>query len=117
MPNMTVIAAADAVETRQAVLASDKHVGPLYLRTVRCPVPVIFDEKHRFEIGRSYILQEGNDVAIIATGMMTAKSLAAARELDKNGISARVIHLPTIKPMDEEAIVKASREIGKNRYR
>ena len=112
MPNMTVIATADAVETRQAVLASEKHTGPLYLRTVRCPVPNIFDQHHKFEIGRSYTLRDGGDIAIIATGMMTAKALAAAKELDKDGIQSRVIHMPTIKPIDEEAIVKASRETG-----
>ncbi len=113
MPNMTVVATADAVETRQAVLASDKHIGPFYLRTVRCLVPTIFDERHKFEIGRSYTLRKGKDIAIIATGMMTAKALAAADELDKEGIKARVIHMPTIKPIDEEVIAKASKEIGK----
>ncbi len=113
MPNMSVWVACDAVETRQMVLESVKHRGPLYMRTVRCPVPVIFDDNYKFEIGKSYTLTEGNDVAIISTGMMTPKALEAAKELDKEGIKARVIHMPTIKPIDEEAIVKASREIGK----
>ncbi len=113
MPNMTVLVASDAVETRQMVLTSVKHQGPLYLRTVRCPVPVIFGNDYKFEIGRSYTLTEGNDIAIISTGMMTPKALSAANELDKEGIKARVIHMPTIKPIDEEAIVKASKEIGK----
>lgn len=113
MPNMTVIAASDAVETRQIVLWSINHEGPLYLRTVRCPVPVIFDDSYKFEIGRSYCLTKGDDIAIISTGMMTPKALAAAKELDAEGIKARVIHMPTIKPIDEEAIVKASKEIGK----
>jgi len=113
MPNMTVVAPADGVETRQAVLASQHHQGPLYLRTVRCPVPVIFDENHQFEIGKSYTLRDGADIAIVSTGMMTPKALAAANELDKQGIQARVVHLPTIKPMDEEIIINASREIGR----
>jgi transketolase len=113
MPNMTVVVPADAVETRQAVLLSDKHIGPLYLRTVRCPVPVIFDERHIFEIGRSYTLRQGDDVVIISTGMMTAKALAAADVLDKDGIKARVVHMPTIKPIDEDVIIKASKEVGK----
>jgi len=65
MPNMTVVAPADGVETRQAVLASQHHQGPLYLRTVRCPVPVIFDENHQFEIGKSYTLRDGADIAIV----------------------------------------------------
>lgn len=113
MPNMTVLVASDAAETRQMVLESAKHQGPLYLRTVRCPVPVIFDDNYKFEIGKSYTLTEGNDIAIISTGMMTPKALAAAKELNKEGLTVRLIHMPTIKPIDEEAIVKASREIGK----
>ena len=113
MPNMVVVVTADAVETHKAVMASGEHDGPLYLRTVRCPVPVILGNDYQFEIGRSYTLRQGSDIAIIATGMMTAKALDAAVELDKNGIKARVIHMPTIKPLDEEAIVKASRDIGK----
>ena len=113
MPNMTVLVASDAVETRQMVLESVKHQGPLYMRTVRCPVPVIFDNDYQFEIGRSYTLTEGGDIAIISTGMMTPKALAAAKELDKEGIKARVIHMPTIKPIDEEVIVRASRDIGR----
>jgi transketolase len=113
MPNMTVLVTADAVEAAQAVIASGRHEGPLYLRTARDPVPVIFDASHEFEIGRSYVLRQGRDVAIIANDMMTAKALDAAVELDKDGIQARVIHLPTIKPIDAEVIVKASREIGR----
>ncbi len=113
MPNMTVLVASDAVETRQMVLESVKHKGPLYMRTVRCPVPVIFDNNYQFEIGRSYTLKEGSDVAIISTGMMTPKALDAAKELDKEGIKTRVIHMPTIKPIDEEVIVRASKDIGK----
>lgn len=113
MPNMIVLVASDAVETRQMVLETAKHVGPLYLRTVRCPIPVIFDDNYIFEIGRSYALTEGKDIAIISTGMMTPKALAAARELEKEEITVRLIHMPTIKPIDEEVIVKASKDIGK----
>ena len=113
MPNMTVVCPGDALETRQAVFAANAHVGPLYLRTVRCPVPVIFDEAHRFEIGASYVLHDGNDLTIISTGMMTPKALSAVRELERQGIHARHIHMPTVKPMDVEAVVKASRETGR----
>ena len=112
MPHMTVICPGDAYETKQAVHEANKFVGPLYLRTVRCPLPIIFDRDHVFEIGRAYTLHEGNQVAIISTGMMTPKALRAALELEKDGIKARLIHMPTIKPMDEEAIVKASKETG-----
>lgn len=113
MPNMTVLVASDAVETRQMVLESVNHQGPLYMRTVRCPVPVIFGNDYQFEIGRSYTLTKGGDIALISTGMMTPKALTAAKELDKEGIKARVIHMPTIKPIDEEMIVKASKDIGR----
>jgi len=113
MPNMLVLCPADPFETKAAVFAATEYQGPVYLRTVRCPVPVIFDAKHTFEIGRSYALTEGSDVAIISTGMMTPKALAAAAELDKQGVKARLIHMPTIKPMDVEAIVSASRDIGR----
>ncbi len=112
MPNMTVICPGDPYETQLAVYAATKFQGPVYLRTIRCPVPVIFDEKHRFEIGRSYELHEGSALTIIATDMMTPKALTAARELAKDGIKVRMIHMPTIKPIDEEAIVRASRETG-----
>ena len=74
---------------------------------------VIFDDKHKFEIGRSYTLRDGNDIAIIATGMVTPKALAAADQLNRDGIRARVIHMPTVKPIDEQVIVKASKEIGR----
>ncbi len=113
MPNMTVICPGDPRETRQAVRAATSHDGPVYLRTVRCHVPVIFDQAHRFAIGRSYRLHEGAHLTIISTDMMTSKALAATLELEKEGIQARLIHLPTIKPLDVDAIVAASRQTGR----
>lgn len=113
MPNMTVVCPGDPFETRQAVLATAERPGPVYLRTVRCPVEVIFDETHRFEIGRAYRLHEGPDLTVIATGMMTPKALHAVAELEREGIRARLLHMPTIKPIDEEAIVAASNETGR----
>ena len=113
MPNMTVICPADPYETQQAVFAATEFLGPVYLRTVRCPVPVIFDSSHDFQIGKSYQLCAGTDLTIISTGMMTPKALQAAKELDKEGIKARLIHMPTVKPLDTEAIVKASTETGR----
>ncbi|MFH0966028.1 MAG: transketolase family protein [Planctomycetota bacterium] len=110
IPNMTVVATADAVETRKAVFAAADFDGPLYLRTVRCEVPTIFDETHDFRIGRSYPLRPGNDVAILSTEMMTAKALAASDELGRLGVRARVLHVPTIKPIDEDAILAAASE-------
>ena len=110
MPNMTVIVPADAVETKKVVFAASEYDAPMYIRTVRCPVPVLFDEDYEFEIGKSVTLRQGDDAAIIATGMMTARAAAAADILLKGGIKARVIHMPTIKPIDKEAIVKAASE-------
>jgi transketolase len=112
MPNMTVLCPGDPQETRQAVRAATNHRGPVYLRTVRCQVPVIFDESHCFEIGRSYQLHEGTRLAIVSTGMMTPKSLQTALELEKEGIHVRLIHMPSVKPLDVEAIVQASRQTG-----
>ena len=113
IPNMTVVVSADATETKKAVFAVAEYPGPVYLRTVRCPVSSIFGEDHDFKIGKSYTIREGNDVTIISTGMMTAKALKAAEILEKTGISARIVHMPTLKPIDEGVIVKASRETGK----
>ncbi len=113
MPNMTVLCPGDPLETRLAVRAATEHRGPVYLRTVRCGVPVIFDQSHKFEIGRSYRLHEGTDLTILSTDMMTPKALDAARELEKEGVHARLIHVPTIKPLDVEAVVRASKETGR----
>lgn len=112
MPHMTVIVPGDPVEAKAAVFAATEMTGPVYLRTVRCPVPVIFDSSHKFEIGRAYELHPGSDLTIISTGMITPKALQAAIELEKQGIKARMVHMPTIKPLDVEAIVAASRETG-----
>jgi len=109
MPNMTVVAPADAVETAQAVRAARDWPGPVYLRTVRCPVPVLFGPEHRFEIGRATPLREGRDVAIVSTGMMTAKALQAAETLAAEGIAAGVLHVATLKPLDAEAVLAAAR--------
>lgn len=110
IPNMTVVATADAVETRKAVFAAAEFDGPLYLRTVRCEVPTIFDDSHAFEIGRSYVLRDGDDLAIISTGMMTAKAIEASDALREEGVAVRVVHMPTIKPIDVDAIVRAAKE-------
>jgi transketolase len=110
VPNMTVITTADAVEVKKAVYAALDYEGPVYLRTVRCPVPVIFGEDYAFEIGKAHTLRDGGDLTIIATGMMTAKALEAVETLASEGVSARLLHVHTVKPIDEEAIIKASEE-------
>jgi len=108
MPHMTVVTTADAVETKKALDAALDFDGPVYLRTVRCAVPVIFGEDYFFEIGRAVELRSGGDLCIVSTGMMTARALEAAEMLAAERIHAQVLHVHTLKPIDEDAIVKAS---------
>ncbi|TYP57855.1 transketolase family protein [Thermosediminibacter litoriperuensis] len=108
LPNMTVISPADAVETKQAVRAAAMLKGPVYLRLGRHPVETIYGENYKFEVGKAVILKEGKDVALIATGVMIAEALKAAEQLSKDGIDAMVINIHTIKPIDEEVILKAA---------
>jgi transketolase len=112
VPNMTVIVPADGVETSGAIRAAAAYKGPVYIRLGRNKVPTIFPADHRFEIGKGCEMVEGCDLTFVATGLMTAQALAAADLLKKEGISARVVHIATIKPLDEELIVKAARETG-----
>lgn len=114
IPGMTVMCPSDDVEARAAVKAAYEHNGPVYLRFGRSAVPVFHDEdSFRFEIGKGEILQDGNDIAIIATGLMTCEAIRAGEVLREQGINARVINLCTIKPLDEELILNAARECGK----
>lgn len=110
LPNMTVIVPADHREAVAAVHAAAEIKGPVYLRFGRCNTEDIFDGNYKFEIGKGVEIKPGNDVAIIATGMMVQKALKAAEELEKQNISARVINISTIKPIDEEIILKAAKE-------
>ncbi|KXG78095.1 1-deoxy-D-xylulose-5-phosphate synthase [Fervidicola ferrireducens] len=108
LPNMTVISPADATETKMAVRAAAQMKGPVYLRLGRHPVETIFGEGYEFKPGKGVILREGRDVAIIATGVMVAEALKAAEILEKDGINAMVVNIHTIKPIDEEVILKAA---------
>ncbi|MDN5331897.1 MAG: transketolase [Tepidanaerobacteraceae bacterium] len=108
LPNMTVINPADATETKKAVRAAAQMKGPVYLRLGRHPVETIFGEGYEFKPGKGVILREGRDVAIIATGVMVAEALKAAEILEKDGINAMVVNIHTIKPIDEEVILKAA---------
>lgn len=113
IPNMTVINPADAVETEAAILAIANYEGPCYVRLGRLAVNVINDEKnYKFEIGKGVTLEDGNDVTIVATGMMVDLALQAKKDLSKEGISARVINIHTIKPIDKELLIKAAKETG-----
>ena len=113
IPGMTVLCPSDDVEARAAVRAAYEHQGPVYLRFGRLAVPVFHDaQRFRFQIGRGEQLTQGSDVAILATGLEVQEALVAAEELKNEGISARVINLATIKPLDEDIIVTAARECG-----
>lgn len=105
LPNMIVIAPADSIEAKKATLAMAKNKKPNYLRLAREAVPVITKEDTPFEIGPAYVLKEGADVTIAATGTMTYQALIAAESLAKDNISAEVLHVPTIKPLDVETII------------
>lgn len=112
LPRMTVIVPCDSTETRKATLASAALVGPVYLRFGREAVPIITKEDMPFVIGKAQPMRPGTDVAIIACGTMVYESLMAADMLAKQGISARVINMHTVKPIDEGAIAAAARECG-----
>lgn len=112
VPNMTVIVPADGVETRAAIRAVAAYKGPVYVRLGRNKVPTVFPADYRFEIGKGAELVDGTDLTFVTTGLMTAQAVAAAEILKKEGVSARVVHLGTIKPLDQEIIVKAARETG-----
>ncbi|MBR6726579.1 MAG: transketolase family protein [Clostridia bacterium] len=113
IPGMTVINPADAVEARLALIAAAEHDGPVYMRFGRSAVPVVFDEgMYEFEIGKGVELTEGTDVTIIASGIMVEMALKAAFMLQEEGISARVVNMATIKPIDREIIIKAATETG-----
>ncbi len=112
IPGMTIINPADATEARLAVEAAIKFDGPVYMRFGRLAIPVIFDENYSFEIGKGVKLIDGDDVTIVATGLMVHEAIAAAEILKNEGISARVINISTIKPLDREIIINASKETG-----
>jgi transketolase len=112
MPGVITIAPADAVELRAAMAAMMETPGPTYLRLTRDPSPTIFPANYRFEIGRGILLRDGGDVALIGTGVQTVRVLEAADLLAAGGIEASVLHLPTLKPLDVEAIVAVAERTG-----
>lgn len=112
LPNMVVVAPADAVEAQKATLALAKDMRPGYLRLAREAVVTFTTENTPFEIGKAYVYAPGTDVTIVATGTMTYHALLAAEQLYKDGIDAEVVHVPTIKPLDGETILKSVRKTG-----
>jgi transketolase len=109
---MTVVVPADAYEAAAAVRWAAEFKGPVYIRLTRDKFPVVYDEKKTFEIGKATVLREGKDLTFIACGMLTYESLQAAEKLAEEGISAGVIDMATIKPLDEQAVIKAAMETG-----
>ena len=113
IPGMTIINPADAVEAKAATLASYQIDGPCYMRFGRMAVPVIYDaSSYRFELGRGLVMTGGEDVTIIATGIMVGMALEAAELLKNDGIRARVVNMHTIKPLDKELVLRAAAETG-----
>ena len=112
IPGMTVICPADASETRKAVFAAAEMEGPVYIRLARLATPV-FEEDYPFEIGKANVLREGADVAVFATGLMVSEALKAADLLAAQGVSAAVINVHTVKPIDSECVTEWARKCGR----
>lgn len=110
IPEMTVIVPADGIETRKVIEEMVRYKGPVYVRVSRGKSPVILDDSYNFEVGKGTVLRDGTSVAIIACGIMVSKAMEAADILSKEGLSARVINISTIKPIDKDLIIKAARE-------
>ena len=112
MANMVVVAPADEVETRQAIKAIVEHPGPVYLRLSRESSPILFDDTYHFQLGRSTVVRRGGDVTVFSTGTHTVRAYQAAEILAAQGIDVHLVHVPTLKPLDEEGIVEAARATG-----
>ena len=114
LPNMVVMCPADDVEAKAAVKAAYEYQGPVYMRLGRLAVPVFHEEEgFEFEIGKGKVLHEGNDVTIIANGLMVKEAMDAAKILEEKGVGVRVINMCTIKPLDDELVLKAAKETGR----
>jgi transketolase len=112
MPHVVTIAPADAVELRQAMAVMMEDERPTYLRLTRDASPVIFGEDHDFQIGKGFLLHDGDDIGIISTGVQTVRALEAADLLTTSGVKASVLHLPTLKPLDADAIISLAERTG-----
>ena len=114
MPNLTIIDPCDAVDVEQAVPAMAAHNGPVYMRLPRGQVPVVLDEyNYTFELGKAKLLRDGKDALIIASGFMTMRALETVEKLRSDGVDVGVLHVPTIKPLDEETIVREASRSGR----
>lgn len=110
LPNMSILVPADAKETDEIIRYAAKHKGPVYIRLGRLNSEDIFDDNYKFEYGKGVCLHEGNDCTIVSTGLMTFTAMKACEILKGEGINVRLIHMPTIKPIDEEIIINAAKE-------
>lgn len=109
IPNMTVIAPCDGVETKKVIKVITEYEGPTYIKLCRNDMPDIFPEGQEFQIGRPYIMKEGKDVVVFAVGVMVSMALKAASAMEKEGISVKVVNVSTLKPLDEDAIIELSK--------
>ncbi|MDE3186509.1 MAG: transketolase family protein [Acidobacteriota bacterium] len=109
LPNLAVVVPADPIETAAAMRYSLTHEGPMFLRISRIPVPQIHADNYEFKLGKAVVLREGGDVTLITNGVLVARALDAARLLQARGVSARVLNMSTVKPLDREAILHAAR--------
>ncbi len=113
IPGMTVMCPADDVEAKAMIRAAYEFEGPVYMRFSRLATPVFHKDDYKFVIGKGEVLNEGTDVAIIATGLMVPEAIAACEQLTKDGVSVELINMPTIKPLDEELVLAAAKKCGK----
>jgi transketolase len=112
LPSFTVVSPADSIETAGAVRAAVAAEGPFYIRLSRAPTPVVHNEDYQFTLGRAELVRQGHDITIIATGVMVSVCLDAADLLAEKGVSARVVNMHTIKPLDQEAVIAGAEETG-----
>ncbi len=112
LPGFTVIVPADAIETAQAVRAAATSYGPFYIRLCRPKVPLVYNQDYRFNLGKVVTMRQGKDATIIAIGLMVKAALEAAQNLEREGIDCQVLNMPTLKPIDEAAIIRAAAETG-----
>lgn len=114
IPNLTIIDSCDALDTEQAVAAAADHNGPVYMRLLRGKVPLVLDEyDYQFELGKAKLLQDGRDVLLISSGIMTMRALETAKALAHDKVDAAVLHVPTIKPLDTATIIEQCRRSGR----
>lgn len=113
LPHMVIVAPGDAIEAEKATQAIARNNSPSYIRLAREKTPIFSTENSPFEIGKAYVLRAGNDVSLLGTGTMTYQLLLLSRLLEDEGISAEVVHVPTIKPLDEETILESIRKTGR----